>query len=84
MEATVCNCEKLCVREKPSKDSNILTIIDVGTVLQCEKSDSEDWHSVVQINGIPSIGYCMSKYVKVMTNPDQSEGRKEVKHGRRT
>lgn len=84
MEATVCNCEKLCVRANPSKGSNILTIIDVGTVLQCEKSYSEDWYSITRINDVPAIGYCMSKYVNVMINPDQSEDRKEVKHGRRT
>lgn len=84
MKATVCDCEKLCVREKPSKDSNILTIIDAGTVLQYKKSESEDWYSVTEINDIPATGYCMAKYVKVTIDHDLSDDRKEVKHGRRT
>ncbi len=80
MNATVCNCEKLCVRANPSKDSNILTIIDVGTVLECEQSESTDWHSITKINGIPAIGYCMSRYLKT-EKTDDSNSRKEVKHG---
>lgn len=80
MNVTVCNCEKLCVRANPSKDSNILTIIDVGTVLECEQSESTDWHSITKINGIPAIGYCMSRYLKT-EETDESNNRKEVKHG---
>lgn len=77
MKATVCNCGKLCIRVNPSKDSDILTIIDVGTVLECEQSESTDWHSITKINEIPAIGYCMSRYLKT----DESNNRKEVKHG---
>ena len=80
MKATVCNCEKLCVRANPSKDSNILTIIDVNTVLECEQSESTDWCSITKINGIPAIGYCMSRYLKLLKT-DDSNNRKEVKHG---
>jgi len=77
MKATVCNCEKLCVRANPSKDSNILTIIDVNTVLECEQSESTDWCLITKINGMPAIGYCMSRYLKT----DESNNGKEVKHG---
>lgn len=80
MKATVCNCEKLCIRANPSKDSDIITIIDVGTVLECEQSESTDWHSITKINEIPAIGYCMSKYLKVEKTYKSSD-RKEVKHG---
>ena len=84
MEAIVCDCDKLCIRQGPSKDANILTIVDVNTVLQCANSDSDGWYSVTQINDVPAVGYCMSKYTKVIKEPNQSADRNEVKNGRRT
>lgn len=83
MKGIVHNCEKLCVRAKPSKDSDIITIIDAGTEILCEKSELEDWYSITQINDAPAIGCCMSQYIKVSNEHKQLDDRKEVKHGRR-
>lgn len=66
---TVVNCENLIVRAKPSKDSNVLTLIGEGDQVEInEKLSTEDFYSVtvVQIASAEKyIGYCMKDFIHV-------------------
>lgn len=60
---TVVNCEKLRVRAKPSKDSNVLALIDVGDQVEInEKRSTEDFYSVTVKE---YTGYCMKDFIHV-------------------
>lgn len=80
VDAVVCKCEKLCIRESTSTDSDILEIVDRGTTLKCTMPTEKDgkWCKVSAVNDKEIDGYCMCNYVK------ESNSGKEVKDGRRS
>ena len=81
-EATVCNCESLCIRVNPSKDADILYIVGKGSVLQLGEETAEGWYEVTKIGNEDVKGYCMKEYTK--TSKEIPPVRNEVKNGRRT
>ena len=53
----VTDCLKLNIREKPTKDSRVVTVeIDMG-------DSNDDWYAVCTAAGIE--GFCMKKFVAV-------------------
>lgn len=60
----VSNCEKLNLREKPSKDAEVICMLDAGTELMIDVSESNDeWLSVYNTGGLK--GFCMKNFVTV-------------------
>lgn len=60
----VFNCEKLHIRERPSKDSKSVSIIDAGKIVEVDISSStEDFYNVYTESGIE--GFCMRDYIKL-------------------
>ena len=60
----VTDCLKLNIREKPSKDSRVVTVVTCLDELEIEKGDSkDDWYAVCTGAGIE--GFCMKKFVAV-------------------
>lgn len=59
----VCNCNKLRIRKEPSFESdNVLCIVESGTKLMINKSDStEKWCHVYDDTGMD--GFCMKEYI---------------------
>lgn len=58
------NCFKLNIREKPSCESNIISVVNADTVLTVNKSKSvKDWFHITTMTG--SSGYCMKKYITI-------------------
>lgn len=57
----VVKCDALNLREKPSKDSNILSVLAVGTVVEKVSNVSSKWMNVKTNDGI--VGFAMSDYL---------------------
>lgn len=58
----VSGCGKLNIRESSSKDSDILCVIDEGSVVSIDFAKStEDWLSICTNAGID--GFCMAKFI---------------------
>lgn len=72
IEETVCevtgvvnNCHKLNVRERPDKNSEVVTIVNCLEKLTIYLDASTDnWYSVKTNSGIK--GFCMKKYVSII------------------
>ena len=55
---------KLNIREKPSKDSRVVTVVTCLDELEIDMGDSnDDWYAVCTAAGIE--GFCMKKFVAV-------------------
>ena len=65
--ANVTGCEKLNVRKGPSKDAEILSIIDEDTFVMVDIQNSvEDFYKViVDCNNIMIEGYCMKQFINI-------------------
>ena len=62
--AVVTECLKLNIREKPSKDSRVVTVVTCLDELEIDMGDSnDDWYAVCTATGIE--GFCMKKFVAV-------------------
>lgn len=62
----VANCNKLNVRTMPSKDSDVVTVIDAGTKVDIVSDANEDFYEIQVMMGDGGIlGYCMKAYVNV-------------------
>lgn len=60
----VANCVRLNVREEPSIESDIVTILDKGSEVHIEDSESsEDFYKICTATGID--GFCMKKFIDV-------------------
>lgn len=60
----VTDCLKLNIREKPSKDSRVVTVVACLDELEIDMGDSnDDWYAVCTATGIE--GFCMKKFVAV-------------------
>lgn len=60
----VTDCIKLNIREKPSKDSSVVAVVNCLDELRINNEDStSDWYAVCTATGID--GYCMRKFVAV-------------------
>ena len=60
----VYKCEKLNLRKKPTKDSDILTVVTADTeleIIDIDKSSGKDWYKVQTEDGL--IGFCMKNYI---------------------
>ena len=60
----VFNCEKLNVREMPSKESNVLKVINKGCKVKIDLSESSDeWVKVITSD---VEGFCMREFIKII------------------
>lgn len=60
----VTDCLKLNIREKPTKDSRVVTVVTCLDELEIDMGDSNDgWYAVCTATGIE--GFCMKKFVAV-------------------
>lgn len=61
----VTGCSKLYVREKASKESKPLCVIDEKTEVQvyCKENESVDFYKVITSAGVE--GYCMKKFISI-------------------
>lgn len=60
----VTDCLKLNIREKPTKDSRVVTVVTCLDELGIDMGDSnDDWYAVCTATGIE--GFCMKKYIAV-------------------
>ena len=60
----VTDCLKLNIREKPTKDSRVVTVVTCLDELKIDMCDSnDDWYAVCTATGIE--GFCMKKFVAV-------------------
>lgn len=60
----VTDCLKLNIREKPSMDSKVVTVVTCLDELEIDMGDSnDDWYAVCTAAGIE--GFCMKKFVAV-------------------
>lgn len=60
----VTDCLKLNIREKPTKDSRVVTVVTCLDELEIDMGDSnDDWYAVCTATGIK--GFCMKKFVAV-------------------
>mgnify|MGYP004460833359 FL=1 len=60
----VTDCLKLNIREKPTKDSRVVTVVTCLDELEIDMGDSnDDWYAVCTAAGIE--GFCMKKFVAV-------------------
>lgn len=64
MFGVVTDCLKLNIREKPDKNSGIVTVVTCLTELKIDPTMSTgDWYAVCTASGIE--GFCMKKFVAV-------------------
>lgn len=60
----VTDCLKLNIREKPTKDSRVVTVVTCLDELEIDMDNSnDDWYAVCTATGIE--GFCMKKFVAV-------------------
>ena len=60
----VTDCLKLNIREKPTKDSRVVTVVTCLDELEIDMGDSnDDWYAVCTATGIE--GFFMKKFVAV-------------------
>ena len=58
----VADCNKLNVRVAPNSSATVICVLDVGTEIEVNVTDSTDeWFSICTAAGIE--GYCMRKFV---------------------
>lgn len=64
IDGFVSGCEKLNVRIKPSTTGDVVCIVDEGTTLMIDQSESTDkWFKVYTETGVE--GYCMKNFVTI-------------------
>lgn len=61
---TIVSCNKLRVRMRPSKESDIIAIMDRNAEVLIEESEStEEFYKICTASGI--IGYCMKQFIHI-------------------
>lgn len=64
IDGFVSGCKKLNVRIEPSITSDVVCIVDEGTTLMIDQSESTDkWFKVYTETGVE--GYCMKNFVTI-------------------
>lgn len=64
VEGTVINCARLNVREKPSKEANVVEVLNVGSEVLVDKSEvNDEFYKVTTKSG--KDGYCMKTFVEI-------------------
>lgn len=64
IKGCVDGCENLRVREEPSKEANVLSIIKKAEIVTVDIDNSKrDFYKVKTQNGVE--GYCMKKFIKI-------------------
>lgn len=61
----VYKCEKLNLRKKPTKDSDVLTVVPADTeveIIDIDKSVGKAWYKV-SVDGV--VGFCMKEYIDI-------------------
>ena len=58
----IVNCSKLNVRKEPSKNTDSLCVVEIGSKLEVEPFN-EEWIKVTTAEGVS--GYCMLEFVDV-------------------
>ena len=59
------NCEKLNVRKQPSKDSEIVFVLNEGSEISIDEENStEEWYSITHVSGVE--GFCMKQFVSML------------------
>ena len=59
------NCEKLNVRKQPSKDSEIVFVLNEGSEISIDEENStEEWYSITHVSGVE--GFCMKQFVTTL------------------
>ena len=63
--ATVIGCEKLNLREKPSKDAKVLCVLNKGDKVQVDTAanTTSDFYQVCTVAGVK--GYCVTKFIAI-------------------
>lgn len=62
--AVVCDCQMLNVREKPSKTSTVVGLINCGDEVEVDKEKStEDFYKVCTSTGVE--GFCMKQFISI-------------------
>ena len=71
LKAIVVKCKRLNVRKTPGKNSEILCVIDEGTIVEIDQTpsdpdfdDFDDWAHVIVRLERDVIGYVMGEYLK--------------------
>ena len=60
----VSNCKKLNVRAEPDINADVICVIDKGTEVSIDMSEStEDFYAVYLVSGVE--GYCMKEFIAV-------------------
>lgn len=68
------NCKRLNVREKPDTNSDVVVVLEEGTIVKVhvDESTTEDFYKISKdnpSNGLESssiiIGYCMKQFIKI-------------------
>ena len=59
------NCAKLNVRKQPSKDSEIVFVLNEGSEISIDEENStEEWYSITHASGVE--GFCMKQFVAML------------------
>ena len=59
------NCAKLNVRKQPSKDSEIVFVLNEGSEVSIDEENStEEWYSITHASGVE--GFCMKQFVAIL------------------
>ena len=59
------NCEKLNVRKQPSKDSEIVFVLNEGSEISIDEENStEERYSITHASGVE--GFCMKQFVAML------------------
>ena len=59
----VVNCERLNVRKRPSKDAEVLCVINKNDKIKLLNEQNEEFIKICTASGIE--GYCMKKFINV-------------------
>lgn len=71
----VTGCDKLNLREKPSKTARVMKILNKGDIVAGVVTTGLDWKRVTYISGDKALdGYCMSEFLEeVVDEPVDSD-----------
>lgn len=61
IDAKVANCQRLNVRKAPSTDSDIITVLRTGTIVQ--QGSVQDGWAEIKLHNDSKIYYAMSDYI---------------------
>lgn len=60
----VTSCVKLNIRKEPNKNSDVISVLDQGTEVSIDMSNStEDFYKIITFDGLE--GYCMKSFMAI-------------------